>query len=75
MTESNMKTWRTDYLISRRNTLCERIAAASTYPEETFKELDAIRHELSTRPPCGECHLQPNEKCGICGATNAIPEP
>jgi hypothetical protein len=22
------------------------------------------------KPPCGECHLQPGERCDICGASN-----
>ena len=28
--------------------------------------------EISRRvTPCGECHLQPSERCDVCGATNA----
>lgn len=25
--------------------------------------------------PCGECHLQPGETCGICGAARALVQP
>lgn len=27
------------------------------------------------KPPCGECHLRPGERCDICGAIEAASDP
>lgn len=43
--------------------------------------LDAIpvMEKLTTigqrKEPCGECHLQPGERCDVCGARAASPNP
>jgi hypothetical protein len=34
--------------------------------ERKFKEAIAPRQKTT---PCGECHLQPGERCDVCGAS------
>lgn len=60
--------------------LIERVARASEEVERPYRELDitnADRIEALTADgargqgrvePCGECHLQPGERCDIFGA-------
>ncbi len=42
--------------------------------DDAIPELRAMLARREGRKPCGECHLQPNETCDICGAReNAEP--
>lgn len=35
----------------------------------------ALTRVEEPKPVCGECHLQPGERCDVCGATDPRPKP
>ncbi len=53
------------YTLDRKDVLILEL-----YREQHGEALGAIRQKTT---PCGECHLQPGERCDICGALAETP--